>query len=76
MGHEWVLFLSFESVCYVGGHVSPVMIARFVLCLHTMCAYVSVANGLQVGVVNRFNLPYEVVGTDRKSRLRILPSVD
>ena len=30
---------------------------------------------LQVGVVNQFNLPYEVVGTDNKSRLRILPSV-
>lgn len=29
---------------------------------------------LQVGVVNQFNLPYEVVGTDNKSRLRILPN--
>lgn len=58
-----------------GTHVSPVM-RRFGLCMYSMCAHVSVSNGVQVGVVNRFNLPYEVVGTDRKSRLRILPSVD
>ena len=29
---------------------------------------------VQVGVVNQFNLPYEVVGKDRHSRLRIMPS--
>ena len=29
---------------------------------------------MQMGVVRKFNLPYEVVGEDTKSRLRIMPS--
>ncbi|KAL0055246.1 hypothetical protein WJX82_009399 [Trebouxia sp. C0006] len=30
---------------------------------------------MQVAVVNKFDLPYEVIGTDRKSRLRIMPRI-
>lgn len=45
------------------------------VCLYAQKHKLTHAVFMQVAVVNKFDLPYEVIGTDRKSRLRIMPRI-
>ena len=60
---------------------SQLAVCAWYYCAADACLFVCAKHQLphavfvQVAVVNKFDLPYEVIGRDRKSRLRIMPRV-